>query len=319
MATPTQIQNLMRGSTGSDVSQVQQALKQYGYYSGNIDGIFGPKTAQAVKEFQNATGIKVDSIVGPQTRGKLDEWKNSPINATANDPIIQELMKNDPVAARTIEGLAAEGGNRADMVAGQHNMNNKGYYFGPGVYVGPTEMQGWYDAAKKELDPEWNERLNYYKNDFSSGLEYEKQKYQSKLAGLEEQFPEDKLNLETKLGRQGNWDSSVANRQRTDLVNSSNREISSLQRDTAKSLSDVARSFENNFGTRDASSYDYGLPTGGVSWQGGYQSGGSANAYTPMGNTQGKLRQQYASQVEQYGKQKAGSAYDYPYIKTSGY
>jgi hypothetical protein len=88
---------LSRGSKGDEVLQLQQYLKAQGLYSGAIDGIFGPKTEQAVKQFQRnfnaldtsdnrvsytqngitreigSTGSKiaVDGIVGDETRSAL--------------------------------------------------------------------------------------------------------------------------------------------------------------------------------------------------------------------------------------------------------
>jgi len=51
--------------------QVQEALKNAGYYDGNIDGKFGPKTKAAVKQFQKDMGLKVDGVVGSKTKEKL--------------------------------------------------------------------------------------------------------------------------------------------------------------------------------------------------------------------------------------------------------
>lgn len=58
---------LRQGDRGSTVSKVQQRLKNWGYYTGEVDGIFGPKTAAAVRYFQRKNGLIVDGIVGPQT------------------------------------------------------------------------------------------------------------------------------------------------------------------------------------------------------------------------------------------------------------
>jgi hypothetical protein len=44
---------LSRGSRGDEVAQLQTYLKSNGYYTGSVDGIFGPKTAAAVKAFQS--------------------------------------------------------------------------------------------------------------------------------------------------------------------------------------------------------------------------------------------------------------------------
>ncbi len=62
------IETLSRyGSTGNEVKQIQQRLKDWGYYKGSVDGIYGSKTQQAVKYFQKANGLKVDGIAGEKT------------------------------------------------------------------------------------------------------------------------------------------------------------------------------------------------------------------------------------------------------------
>lgn len=58
---------LKQGSTGDDVKTVQKKLKNWGYYTGSVDGIFGSKTKEAVKYFQRKNGLTVDGIVGTNT------------------------------------------------------------------------------------------------------------------------------------------------------------------------------------------------------------------------------------------------------------
>ena len=60
-----------RGSTGSTVSEIQTRLKNWGYYSGKVDGIFGSATEAAVKKFQAKNGLTADGIVGPATLSAL--------------------------------------------------------------------------------------------------------------------------------------------------------------------------------------------------------------------------------------------------------
>ena len=55
------------GSRGNDVSRVQSKLKQYGYYSGAVDGIFGQATYDAVIWFQKKNSLKADGVVGSAT------------------------------------------------------------------------------------------------------------------------------------------------------------------------------------------------------------------------------------------------------------
>ena len=62
---------LKLGSRGNDVRIVQSVLKKYGYYNGNVDGIFGPITNRAVVEFQTDSHLVPDGVVGSQTYGAL--------------------------------------------------------------------------------------------------------------------------------------------------------------------------------------------------------------------------------------------------------
>lgn len=55
------------GSTGSEVRQIQTKLKNWGYYSGDVDGIYGTRTKNAVISFQRKNGLTADGIAGPAT------------------------------------------------------------------------------------------------------------------------------------------------------------------------------------------------------------------------------------------------------------
>lgn len=54
-----------------DLEHVQKALSALGHDPGKIDGKDGPNTQKAVREFQASASIKIDGIVGPETRGAL--------------------------------------------------------------------------------------------------------------------------------------------------------------------------------------------------------------------------------------------------------
>ena len=55
----------------ADTREVQTVLKKWGYYTGAVDGINGPKTKEAVKKFQRKYGLTADGIVGPLTASKM--------------------------------------------------------------------------------------------------------------------------------------------------------------------------------------------------------------------------------------------------------
>jgi peptidoglycan hydrolase-like protein with peptidoglycan-binding domain len=74
----------------------------------DIDGIFGPKTETAVKDFQSGEGLTVDGIVGPQTWAKLP-----PIAAT---PTLRRGSTGDGVKRlqKALSQLHAQGGGVLD-------------------------------------------------------------------------------------------------------------------------------------------------------------------------------------------------------------
>ena len=62
---------LKKGSKGDEVVTLQKKLKQWGYYSGTVDGVFGSATETAVKYFQRKNGLTADGIVGAKTAAAL--------------------------------------------------------------------------------------------------------------------------------------------------------------------------------------------------------------------------------------------------------
>ena len=71
------------GSRGETVRQVQTKLKQWGYYSGSVDGVFGQSTYEAVMWFQRANGLTADGTVGGATLAALGISAQSAEGTTA--------------------------------------------------------------------------------------------------------------------------------------------------------------------------------------------------------------------------------------------
>jgi peptidoglycan hydrolase-like protein with peptidoglycan-binding domain len=63
---------LREGSTGLPVRRAQSRLTAAGFDTGGVDGMFGPRTESGVRALQQATGLTVDGIVGPQTWQQID-------------------------------------------------------------------------------------------------------------------------------------------------------------------------------------------------------------------------------------------------------
>lgn len=62
---------LAPGSRGAAVAALQQQLAAAGYGPGPVDGIYGPRTAAAVRRFQQDRGLAASGVAGPRTRAAL--------------------------------------------------------------------------------------------------------------------------------------------------------------------------------------------------------------------------------------------------------
>ncbi len=73
-----------KGSSGEVVTQVQTRLKNWGYYFGSVDGVYGSKTEEAVRYFQRKNGLSVDGQVGNQTLAALGLNPSGMVSAGQN-------------------------------------------------------------------------------------------------------------------------------------------------------------------------------------------------------------------------------------------
>ena len=73
------------GSRGAEVTQIQTKLKRWGYYKGNIDGIYGSQTVAAVKLFQKKNGLVVDGIAGKNTLAAMGIFSSSSSSSSSSN------------------------------------------------------------------------------------------------------------------------------------------------------------------------------------------------------------------------------------------
>ena len=72
------------GSRGSEVRTIQEKLKRWGYYNGNVDGIYGSQTTAAVKSFQRKNGLTVDGIAGTNTLRAMGIYTSSNVSSSSS-------------------------------------------------------------------------------------------------------------------------------------------------------------------------------------------------------------------------------------------
>lgn len=84
------------GSRSDEVRQIQTKLKRWGYYNGNVDGIYGSQTLSAVRWFQSKNGLSVDGIAGPKTLAAMGIYSSSttstPTNSSSDLNLLARLV-----------------------------------------------------------------------------------------------------------------------------------------------------------------------------------------------------------------------------------
>ncbi|TVQ17031.1 MAG: peptidoglycan-binding protein [Leptolyngbya sp. DLM2.Bin15] len=85
---------LQLGSQGAAVAQVQAMLTLLGYYTGPVDGQYQDSTAIAVATFQQAAGLMVDGVMGPNTWAAL-------LPAPDGQPVAAEPVPAEPTETPT--------------------------------------------------------------------------------------------------------------------------------------------------------------------------------------------------------------------------
>ena len=84
--------NYSYGSSGPGVEELQELLNSKGNYGLAVDGIFGVKTQEAVRDYQQKNNLTVDGIAGEQTFGSLRQTAQ-PQAAEPAAPVVQPYQK----------------------------------------------------------------------------------------------------------------------------------------------------------------------------------------------------------------------------------
>ena len=120
LAQQAQAATYRQGSTGEQVRIIQTKLKNWGYYDGAVDGIFGSGTAEAVRYFQRKNGLTADGIVGPATLKVISaEARGEPYSGqVAVGAVILNRVEH-PSFPNTVAGVVYQPGAFTCMVDGQ--------------------------------------------------------------------------------------------------------------------------------------------------------------------------------------------------------
>ena len=126
---------LQSGDSGSKVTQLQNALKLLGFYTGGVDGKFGSGTKKAVMQFQRVNGLTVDGLAGTQTQKLLYSQVDSGVSGGSSSSGSSSSGSSSSGSSGFTRTLR-KGYTGADVIAVQQKLKELGFYSGSvdGVY-----------------------------------------------------------------------------------------------------------------------------------------------------------------------------------------
>lgn len=124
------------GSQGEEVIQIQTRLKNWGYYNGAIDGVYGTATFNAIKKFQQKNGLAVDGVAGKQTLAAMGITSGS-----------LQSNNNLNLLARAINGEARGEPYEGQVAVGAVILNRVDHSSFPNTIAGVIYQSGAFDSV----------------------------------------------------------------------------------------------------------------------------------------------------------------------------
>ncbi len=144
--TPTEEEALSKyGSRGDEVYKIQQRLLSWGYYSGAVDGVYGWRTAEAVKRFQAKHGLTADGVAGPATLSKLGLPTGT--TSTSGGDSSSSYERNVNLLARAINGEARGEPYSGQVAVGAVILNRVRHASFPNTIAGVVYQPGAFTAV----------------------------------------------------------------------------------------------------------------------------------------------------------------------------
>jgi N-acetylmuramoyl-L-alanine amidase len=164
---------------GDDVASLQSRLVEMGFNPGRVDGIYGPATENAVKDFQKSVGTKVDGICGPGTvislmrlmrtvsGGAPTELRAQADRAKRGPALADKVIVLDPSPRNEISPLTFD---LAQKIEGRLIALGVSVFLSRGATSSPSESERINFANSVNADLVISIGIDNYKNDMAHGI-----------------------------------------------------------------------------------------------------------------------------------------------------
>ncbi len=278
---------LNRGSYGDQVKALQQYLVGMGYTNVKPDGVYGPITEAAVKEFQTDNGLSADGVFGPNTKAKAVTMGSSTDTGGNGTPRTQEeldAMYNQAVTEHPVFAGNSPAALEYAKSTGDFStlLNDQGKPFSQ------AEQEIAFQQSEQALAPGFNIAKQKETADVSSGLEQQQLEYEKYLADQADAFQEDKSKLDQSAAEQGVLFSGGRAQKEKSLAGTYGRDQAYTAAKAGLNIGDTARDYQSKYGDKAASglskyynlganTYNPNVATGGVG------KGTLSSIYNPSG------------------------------------
>lgn len=131
------------GSSGEEVRKIQTKLKNWGYYNGSVDGVYGWQTENAVRSFQKKNGLKADGVAGEATLNAMGIFSSNASSSSQSTP----NNTNIELLARVINGEARGEPYEGQVAVGAVVLNRVDHPSFPNSISGVVYQKGAFTAV----------------------------------------------------------------------------------------------------------------------------------------------------------------------------
>ena len=158
-ATAASATGYKKGSSGETVKKIQTKLKEWGYYDGTVDGVYGSGTEKAVKYFQEKNGLTADGKAGQKTLDAMGIFEEAAADSSGGDEALLARLISAEARGEPYSGQVAVGAvvlNRVDHPSFPNSISGVIYQSGAFscLYDGQWDepvADSAYKAAKEAL------------------------------------------------------------------------------------------------------------------------------------------------------------------------
>ena len=158
-ATAASATGYKKGSSGETVKKIQTKLKEWGYYDGTVDGVYGSGTEKAVKYFQEKNGLTADGKAGQKTLDAMGIFEEAAADGSGGDEALLARLISAEARGEPYTGQVAVGAvvlNRVDHPSFPNSISGVIYQSGAFscLYDGQWDepvADSAYKAAKEAL------------------------------------------------------------------------------------------------------------------------------------------------------------------------